>query len=82
MDANFTQNKAMSAIMPKLLSPMLARLSLRCANCAKTDSGTRKPLPVPESHIPLGYGTGTAAWILTLAKHVTLAAVAQRFLLQ
>jgi len=53
------------AIMPKSVSPMIAGLSSICANSARIDYGTHKPLPVPKCHIPLGYGIGTAAWIQT-----------------
>jgi hypothetical protein len=61
MATDFEEMKANRAKMPKLLSPMLTRLSLRRANCAKTGYGTRKPLSVPECQNTLDSGTGTAA---------------------
>lgn len=57
--------KANRAIMPKLFCSMFTGLLLNRANCAKTILARRKPLIVPECHIIIGYGTGTAAWILT-----------------
>lgn len=61
MANDFDEMKANSAIMPKRLSLMFARLSLRRAKCARIDCGTGKPPTVPECHIIIGYGTGTAA---------------------
>jgi hypothetical protein len=58
----------MSTRIPKLLWPVFAGVSLVCANCARIDCGTRKPPSVPECHIPLGYGTGTAAPTLPMVK--------------
>lgn len=73
----FDEMKANRAIMPKRLSPMFARLSLHRAKCAIIDSGTRKPLSVPECQNTIDSGTGTAAWILRQAKRlaITLASI-------
>jgi hypothetical protein len=61
MDANSTQNKTMTAIMPKLLSPMFIRLSPHSAKTAKTGYGSGKPVTLPKCHNTLGYGIGSQA---------------------
>ncbi len=58
MAAHLEIIKALRAKMPKRVHLMFATFSVCSAKYAKTDSGTRKPLPVPECHICLGYGTG------------------------
>jgi len=55
---------------------MSTGLSSYRAKCAITNSGTGMLPSVPECHIPLGYGTGTAAQIqtpTTVAMNICLA---------
>jgi hypothetical protein len=75
MVASSAEIKAVTAIMPKLLSPIFTGLFSRSAKTAKTSYGNGKADSLPKCHNTLGYGIGSQTGILTLAKHVARAAI-------